>query len=188
MPRVNSIKLIINEVEKCQKSGCYLSALITALTIPDICGKVLYPDLKSHDRYVKWFDKYIGNYEQSPLAKEEPKWAEMPYMTGEICFQLRCELLHEGSDDIGKKIDVDEFLLLFGKSCRLGSSEIVGEIGYNPDGTEYLKNKRVSFEVNVERLCNQLIWSAEAFLKKEISDESKIPTINLDEIPIVFRR
>ena len=188
MPKINSVKLIINEIKKSQDCGCYLAALITALTLPDICGKILYPDLRSHDRYVKWFNRYIGDYEQSPLCKEDPKWGELPYMDGESCFKLRCELLHEGSEDIGKKINVDEFLLLFGKSCRLGSSGVTEEMGYMADGTEFVKNRKRTLEVNVERLCNQLIWSAEAFLKKEVSDESLIPTINLGEIPEIFKR
>lgn len=55
-----------------------MGASFLALTISDICGKVLYSDLtgnkNSGKRYIKWFDRYIGDYEQSPLAKENPSW------------------------------------------------------------------------------------------------------------------
>ena len=74
--RVNAIQLLIEEVADCLNKGNSLAALITALTIPDICGKVLYPQSKSGERYKKWFNEYIGNYEQSPLDKEKPKEGE----------------------------------------------------------------------------------------------------------------
>ena len=54
---------IIREVEVCLNNGCCIAGLSLALTLPDICGKALYPDLeyKTRDRYIKWFAPAISD-------------------------------------------------------------------------------------------------------------------------------
>lgn len=186
--RVNALELIIKEVKKHLEADNHLSALMIALTIPDICGKILYPNDKCGERYRKWFDRYIGDYEQSPLAKKDEKWAKMPYMSGEVCYKLRCSLLHSGSDDIANKIRINEFNLIFGKSAIIGSSTIEQRIDYMSDGSEVVGPEIIKWDVNVNDLCNKLIWSAEAFLRKEVTEDMDIPTIQIvPEIPDIFK-
>lgn len=185
--RVNSIQLYIDETKKCLANGNNLAALIVALTIPDICGKVLYPNDKTAEKYKKWFDSYIGDYEQSSLEKEKPESERMPYMSGDVFYKLRCSMLHEGTDDISSKIQVDNFNLLFGKSGRLESKSIEPRIGYMPDGTIGVIEKVITWDINVYQLCEKILWSAEAFLKNECPDATKIPTIQIyPEIPSIF--
>ena len=52
---------VISEVRHCLESGYYHAALVLALTIPDICGLVEYPECrkKSSKRYVAWFNDHI---------------------------------------------------------------------------------------------------------------------------------
>lgn len=186
--RVNSIQLYIDETKKCLANGNNLAALIVALTIPDICGKVLYPNDKTAERYKKWFDSNIGDYEQSPLEKEKPESERMPYMNGDVFYKLRCSMLHEGTDDISFKIEVDNFNLMFGKSARLENTSINRQIHYMTDGTVQYGKKIISWDINVYQLCKKIIWSAEAFLKNECTDTTKIPTIQVfPEIPTIFR-
>ena len=59
------IDRIIEEIFVCLNSNCFLAALSTALTLPDICGKAEYGDIQTTKRYIKWFDKYIGDFEKS---------------------------------------------------------------------------------------------------------------------------
>ncbi len=49
------INQIIKEINACLKNGCYIAALTTALTLPDICGKVEYPNDGNSSRYKKWY-------------------------------------------------------------------------------------------------------------------------------------
>jgi hypothetical protein len=47
------------------KAEAYLSALALTLTLPDICGKAAYPEIKTAgDRYRKWYDEQIGKHER----------------------------------------------------------------------------------------------------------------------------
>ena len=43
---MNGLELIINDVEKSLNNECLFSALALALTIPDVCGKISYPNKK----------------------------------------------------------------------------------------------------------------------------------------------
>lgn len=102
------IDRIIKEICVCLNSNCFLAALSTALTLPDICGKAEYGDIKICERYIKWFDKYIGDFEKS--SKQD---AEMPYLSGKIVYDLRNHALHAGTFNInGEKQDIQNFKLL----------------------------------------------------------------------------
>ena len=77
------------------ESGSLLLALTIALTLLDICGKRLYPDKHSGERYAKWFDKYISpDYIDSP--QYPPKADEDYYFNGTEYYRLGCVFLHEG--------------------------------------------------------------------------------------------
>ncbi|MBN2771358.1 MAG: hypothetical protein JXR90_11740 [Spirochaetes bacterium] len=76
----------------------FTAALMIALAIPDICGKLEEKKISS-SRYIEWIDKYMDS-----------KYCGM--LSGNDCYALRCSILHEGSDDIStqKKKDIlDKF-------------------------------------------------------------------------------
>lgn len=94
---------IISEVRCCLDSGYYHAALALALTIPDICGLVEYPEYrtKSSKRYVAWFNDHIlVNYAKKFTPEGEVSEA---YFNGDMCYSLRCKLLHEGNSHIEAK-------------------------------------------------------------------------------------
>lgn len=183
----NAISLLINEIKKSLESGNYLSALIVALTIPDICGKILYPNDRNGQRYKKWFDKYIGDYKNSPIYKDLPECIGWTKMNGDTFYELRCAILHEGSDDIVDKIKVNEFNLNFGQTpiTEKYCTECREYVLY--DGSIKQDPKITIWDVNVYWLCEKIILSAEFFLKNEVDDLSKLPTIQYNiGIPSIF--
>ena len=65
---------LVEDIERAIEHECYFSALALALTLPDICGKAEYPELKVGERYKKWCQKYI-----CPIrSKEDPYSGDMP--------------------------------------------------------------------------------------------------------------
>lgn len=185
--RVNAIQLLIEEVADCLNKGNRLAALITALTIPDICGNVLYPKSGNGERYKKWFDEYIGNYEQSPLDKEKPKEDQLPYMNGTVIYKLRCSLLHEGTDDIGSEINIDNFNLIFYKSSISESKSIEQRTDFIGNGKRIIHPKKIKWNINVYNLCQKIVWAAKAFLENDVKDLSTLPTIQIEnETPEKF--
>ena len=98
----------IEEVELNIVDRRWQSALALALTLPDICGGIAFPEIVKHYRdgrvmldrqknptrdvgtqYIRWFDEYAGDYFKLS------QFDEKPYICGERCWQLRCEYLHQ---------------------------------------------------------------------------------------------
>ena len=96
------INYIIKEIDISIKNECYLSALALALTLPDICGKVEYPELKTTDRYKKWSQLHLCQYEAPLKGNEEENDIEMPYLNEDILYSLRCSILYEGTIKVDK--------------------------------------------------------------------------------------
>ncbi len=101
MAEKSMVKKIVAEIESSLKNGNSITALMTALTLPDICGKVEYGDtMHGKQRYIHWFDSYIP-HGFSPFF-DQPRGKNLPELSGEIVYLLRCSLLHEGSINIEK--------------------------------------------------------------------------------------
>ncbi len=76
----------------------WYSVLFISLTLPDICGKVDYPDVGSKQRTINWFKKYV---EPSYTIKSHE--SDKVFLSGADFYALRCALLHEGQDDISNQ-------------------------------------------------------------------------------------
>lgn len=130
----------------------YLRYAAWSLILPDICGKAEYnSNIKNKERYINWFDEYIGKYEQSPFEV-----SNNPYLSGEVVYQLRCCFMHEGNPNINKnrikneRNKIDKFILLIQKKNEfdiyLDSSSV---ITINEDYTKSIRE----YKVNIRRLC-----------------------------------
>jgi len=161
------IKRLIEDVNKALDAEAYMAALSLVLTLPDICAKAEYgDDLKNKERYIKWFDEYIGKYEKAPTKSGE---MEMPYLSGEVVYQLRCSVLHQGTPNIDNdKIKneickIDHFTLVVEKKkpfdIYIDSACVSSMMGL-------AESKPVrSYRVNVRRLCIIITSVAKKYYK-----------------------
>ena len=110
----------------------YLSALALALILPDICGKIAYPDMKHKNgrpdtggRYAKWYDEYIYKYDNPPGLEDQENLINP--LNGAAVYKLRCNFLHDGSNDIEEFLkkesteDYSEYRFIFTDSIKLFS-------------------------------------------------------------------
>lgn len=69
-------------------AGLYHLSLYAALTLPDIAGKLEHPSATTGQRYRDWFDTYAL-----------PKFVcfEWDYFSAQVCWELRCSVLHEAT-------------------------------------------------------------------------------------------
>lgn len=88
---------IIREVRACVDENLSVAGLALALTIPDILGGQCFPELVYEDgdrkvgaQYCRWFDKWVSRY-----FVDSVHW-----FTGEMCYALRCDILHAMRSDI----------------------------------------------------------------------------------------
>ena len=181
----NSLKTIIDDLDKSLKSGCLFSALALALIIPDICGKAKYKDLKTGERYQKWFDEYIGDCEKEGASNHgDSKYVAMPYLYGKLVYKLRCAFLHSGGIDVEKTYNdfkLDNFVLRVEKKNEFDIYVDEASLGVNSNETEYI--------VNIRRLCCILLWSAQSFLENESEEVIKrLGTLKVQDFDKEFRK
>ena len=151
------IDRILGEIKKSIDNECFIAALALALTLPDICGKAEYPDDSIAARYIRWYNTYVGQYERP----SDPYGSDMPYTSGELIYNLRNSLLHQGTPNIdAKKVKeerckVDKFILTISDVEDAGLSRV----SY---GEEYSVEKRV-LEVNIINLCSRLTAAVKTY-------------------------
>lgn len=108
---------IFSDIHCALEHDCLFAALALALTLPDICGKAEYPDEKGKNRYVQWYNEYIGKYYQE-ASRDERNNDNFPYLDGEAVYSLRCSYLHQGTPNINREqlktnaCMVDKFTLI----------------------------------------------------------------------------
>lgn len=181
---------LVQDIRNALENELYFVALISALTLPDICGKVAYPDERSsRKRYISWYEEEIGKYEKNPDDKEN-----MPYLSGEVIYSLRCSLLHEGNpnmnnDSLRTDFPIDRFSLVIEKAKPFDiysdSSSLMNF------GSEHIRE----YQMNVRRICMILCNVAESYYKEnknkfhfnyEIIDwdevTSHFPPIDMEEV------
>ena len=91
---INTLELMIEEIEKALDSNSLFSALHMALSIPDMLGKLAYSGQDIKNKYVKWFDNNVRDiifghlHSENPLGKDDG----CPKMNGEVCYAIRNKL------------------------------------------------------------------------------------------------
>jgi len=152
---------LVQDIRKALENELYFVALSSALTLPDICGKAAYPNERSsRKRYISWYEEEIGKFEKDPNDKEN-----MPYLSGEVIYGLRCSLLHEGNpnmenDSLRTSLPIDHFSLVI-------EQEESFDIYSDASLITNLGNKNIrEYSMNVRRICMILCNVAESYYKE----------------------
>ncbi|GEM_PF-3746465 len=163
----------LQEIENLLSSKYYQAALALALTVPDICSKVEFPDEKgTGKRYIKWFALHVEhNFEPVHLPENEndaaPDYSKRA-LNGEMCYGLRCAFLHSGSDDINEKRqvapinagDYPDYSVTF----DFVLSEDKTELTCGTDGRE--KSKHFTYYIAIPKLCRCICTAAKECIRK----------------------
>ena len=155
---MSTIEKILASIEISLKNGAYYSALISALTLPDICGEIDFVNHTSQKRYVKWFNKYLHTYYNQKGYK-----GQVDFLVAENCYALRCSLLHEGISSIGDQRAQKGSLR---KIYFHTSTYDQGHCNLNCDNIEGL-------QLNVERFCGDVIEATKTWLNDISQDKKK---------------
>jgi len=160
----NTMEKILASIEVSLKAGAHYAALITALTLPDICGEIETGKLGSRERYLAWFNRYLYGYYNRKGYKNQ-----VDFLIAENCYALRCSLLHQGIASIS------------GQQSRKGSLRTIhfhtdaydhGHCNLNCDNIEGL-------QLNIERFCHDVTGAVRAWLKDICQDEVKGHKVHL---------
>ena len=157
----------IEEVELNIVDGRWQSALALALTLPDICGGIAFPEIVKHYRdgrvmldrqknptrdvgtqYIRWFDEYAGDYFKLSQSDEKP------YICGERCWQLRCEYLHQNKGFLN---DENNIRFHLGLNCGMSVCQL--------DSTNVQENG-IDIRIDIEQFCLRMCKAAKSYYDK----------------------
>lgn len=147
----------INDIRKALSNQTYISAVALALTLPDICSQVENGTIESsRSNYIAWVDNHLPSDDfRFPLAGFEEQT-----FTGNMCYSLRCSVLHSGSTDVENPrlhVTVNRFLLTKPGDAKYYNGFTYGE-EKQADGTIL----KVTY-IGIDYLCECLCDAAERF-------------------------
>lgn len=163
----------IDAIRDAIEKECWLPALALALTIPDVMGQIAYPKYVSpHGKrlvgkqYKQWFHENVEPRFADHTGFDENWRARRPYFSADMCYQLRCELLHSGSDDIdfeyGEREPGRDYTYDF--ELRAHACDSHGSYWADPHGNERIE-EHVHVCIDIKTLCDALCDSAERCLQ-----------------------
>lgn len=149
---------LIHDIELALDNENIRCALGMALTLPDICGIVEFPECnKVEKRYVGWCDSYLFNQGFFPtcvIDVDNPtkKGEHSRAITGDMCYKLRCAYLHSGNLELNQR-EYDDFPVFH---LQLTSSEENGiYMGKDSkDSTGKICDKHIDARHLIRVLCN----------------------------------
>lgn len=173
------IEKTVKEIRAALDNRLYFIALMSALTLPDICGKAEYPDEKyTGKRYKNWINKYVNSRE---FGKYE--YPAIRGLEADIIYKLRCNLLHQGTPNVEENItEVDYFELVRvnpkdGRQFQYFIENRIEQI----DGIEKVIARKIS--INIALLCHLLCDSAELYY---INNKEKFGFIRYNLVDIDY--
>ncbi len=133
-------------------TGALYSALALALTIPDICGAIEYPnESAANTRYREWFKAWCGLHQSQ--------------MTAADCWALRCVYLHLAREQF--EGDAATFAALERICFTSGTSDGVW-VSRHVEPTS--AGAKPAVQIPAEDFCRDMAGSALGWFKKRESD------------------
>lgn len=101
----------IADIKNALSNKTYIAAISLALTLPDICSQIEHKTSESSKtNYINWVD---GHFPPEYFNTCFNGFEEQTF-TGNMCYSLRCSVLHSGSTDVKStrlQVSVDKFVL-----------------------------------------------------------------------------
>ena len=156
------------EIRKALDEELYYCALALTLTLPDICGKIEYPNEKCvHRRYTNWFNSYAKQY-FTRIAHTLPENGVQEYvwLSAEECYALRCAYLHSGNYDLSESAKLKDVHLH--THTREGKSYI-----------HMVKDKHYA-DWDVIDLCNNICNAVDDYCSSHLDKDMIVDEIRID--------
>ena len=170
---------IINSVEQSLENKNYISALALALTIPDKCGKIEYPNINgSKRRYIDWYNTWCY------LPDSDTSEPQLPDADGSMIYQLRCSVLHDNSTELDynkleEKNKLDEFELEITDDNKWCYSVFAAGV-FNNGESRHMR-------IRVIDLCRMICYGASIYYKKNAEKVDQSNNIKIVDYRHMFK-
>lgn len=153
---------LINQAKKAQEMEIYFPSLAQGFALIDACARIEYPNDTVSSRYIKWCDKYmVGDFKHLNQTS-------LPYTSGEVLYQLRCQLLHEGN------VNVDFVNKIRDEKNKVNEFELV-ITHHNPIGSPLGIMESGKMSLNIDGLCNLIFDETKRYYENNVSKFETIP-------------
>lgn len=143
---------LVRQIRIALDNKLYYLALYITLTLPDISGALNSDDgIATKERYIDWFDKYVTPQNADPTGDS--------LLTGEVAYQLRCSLLHQGKMELKKQ-----------EYSRIIFSTPEGMIRAHCCKHQY-DDGEIVLQLDVLTFCNQVLSGLDQFLSEHGNSE-----------------
>ena len=169
---------VIESIEDALDKECWIPALALALTLPDTCGSIEYPEMinnkgrrLSKRQYLAWFKEHVEHRFADHTGFDDKGNALRPYFNADMCYQLRCAILHSSNDDIDFEYGdcKKEFEYHYDFELRVNACDSYGEI-WASGANANERARLIHVCIDVKNLCVALCEEALTYLhtvKKE---------------------
>lgn len=167
------VQSIIDSIREAVEKKCWIPALTTALTLPDIMGQIEFPELVNKrerrlvkQQYTTWFAKHVEHWFADEQGWNKDGIPINPYFTADMCYQLRCSVLHQGNDDVKHDFSFEnekDSTYSYTFELRVNACDSYGSVWPSPQSGEKL-HKTIHVRVDVGSLCVRLCDEAQSFL------------------------
>lgn len=172
------IPVYVNDIKRSLENKCYFSALSLTLMLPDICGMVEFPDKSVAERYMGWYDKYLGDYmaysknDQGENNQEKFK-LNFDFITQEDLLHPSEEVLQFSQDDVLVK-------LLNQKSEKEGNTKRY--VGISNRSLLLAEKKEVLNDMSSDEVMKHYILNGEAIytFSNPLQPMGLVETENID--------
>ena len=181
----------IEAIEKALDNKSFLPALALALTLPDICGQIEYPNYIDKygyrlvgKQYKKWFKEWVEIYYADDSRFEVNDKPKNPDITKEMCYSLRCQYLHSGNikiNDFGKDTD-DEYIYKYHFNLYINASDRIGSRWCSNKLINGKILKDITVSLNVKELCENICNAARKYYTYKGNEVFKDNVINIIDI------
>ncbi|HFE2327579.1 hypothetical protein MXE87_03800 [Enterococcus faecium] len=170
LSKLKDLQFIISTVNEALMKEANNAAIFCSLAIPDLCGQIEYPKIKSvKKRYSKWYDEYIYKYENPRTTTDK-----INQIDGDVIYLLRCKLFHETSqyhaevlNKIKKKYARRSNIKEENVNLKLNFDSEVNKIQVT--GGSWKPNEiNVLIEMNQVLLARKLVQTAQGYYNKKM--------------------
>jgi hypothetical protein len=172
----------LNDIRKAIENDCWYSALALALTLPDICGEIEFPQITSvGKRYRQWFLNHIENNKYFIVSGHN-------IFSSKECYELRCSFLHSHSYDIeslylkesvknvkGTYFSIKNKFELYASNDGTGAKR-----NFSNDYSTRIQTRKI--RINVYYLCIVLCDEAEKFYN---TNKQMLNNVSINSIKII---
>lgn len=117
------------------------------------------------------------------IVRKNVRGPKRPYFTADMCYKLRCELLHAGNDDIdfeyGEREEDRDYDYDF--ELRVHACNSFGAWWVTPHGDERI-TEHVRVCIDIKTLCDALCEEAERFMQHVSEEELEGHSVRIVDV------